>query len=146
MGNCPPWNPETVQKIMEMFWGKYQQESPDHRRETKKIRGTVVLMKKNILDLSDLGSSFLDRVHELMGRGVSLQLISSVHVDPGQFLFNCTNFKFFLFFTSVLQVQIYNSRNLSISTWEIIAVRPSQCSTTDHNQCRNILSTPKFFQ
>ncbi|KAL8100220.1 putative linoleate 9S-lipoxygenase 5 [Apium graveolens] len=83
MGNyCPPWNPETVQKIVEMFWGKYQPESTDNRRETKKIRGTVVLMKKNILDLSDLGSSFLDRVHELMGRGVSLQLISSVHVDP----------------------------------------------------------------
>lgn len=86
MGNCPPWNPETMQKIVEMFWGRYQQESPDNRRETKKIKGTVVLMKKNILDLSDLGSSFLDRVHELMGRGVSLQLVSSVHVDPGQFL------------------------------------------------------------
>lgn len=97
MGNCPPWNPETVQKIMEMFWGRNLQESLDSRRETKKIRGTVVLMKKNILDLSDLGSSFLDRVHELMGRGVSLQLISSVHVDPGQFLFNYTKFTFISF-------------------------------------------------
>lgn len=98
MGNCPPWNPETVQKIVELLWGRNQQEGLDNRRrETKKIRGTVVLMKKNILDLSDMGSSLLDRVHELMGRGVSLQLISSVHVDPGQFLYNHTNFNFLLF-------------------------------------------------
>lgn len=140
MGNCPPWNPETMQKIVEMFWGRYQQESPDNRRETKKIRGTVVLMKKNILDLSDLGSSFLDRVHELMGRGVSLQLVSSVHVDPGKFLsfflfynqvsgsayaprqFLCNYIKIFTFIFILLLFTKFESLILRNYPWEIIAV------------------------
>ncbi|XP_010277584.1 PREDICTED: probable linoleate 9S-lipoxygenase 5 [Nelumbo nucifera] len=48
----------------------------------KKIKGTVVLMKKNVLDFNDLHASVLDRVHELVGKGVALQLISSVNTDP----------------------------------------------------------------
>ncbi|KAM1490433.1 hypothetical protein ACFXTO_033560 [Malus domestica] len=48
----------------------------------KKIKGTVVLMKKNVLELNDLKASFLDRFHELRGKKVSLQLISSVNCDP----------------------------------------------------------------
>ncbi|XP_050223951.1 probable linoleate 9S-lipoxygenase 5 [Mercurialis annua] len=48
----------------------------------KKITGTVVLMKKNVLDFNDFHASFLDRVHELVGHGVSLQLISSVNTEP----------------------------------------------------------------
>ncbi|CAN1129293.1 Probable linoleate 9S-lipoxygenase 5 [Linum perenne] len=51
----------------------------------KKILGTVVLMKKNVLDLHDAKASFLDRIHELLGKGVSLQLISSLP-DPGHLL------------------------------------------------------------
>ncbi|KAM1095501.1 hypothetical protein EV1_010459 [Malus domestica] len=43
----------------------------------KKIKGRVVLIKKNFLDFNDLKASVLDRVHELFGEGVSLQLISS---------------------------------------------------------------------
>ncbi|XP_057960486.1 probable linoleate 9S-lipoxygenase 5 [Malania oleifera] len=39
-------------------------------------------MKKNVLDLNDLHASVLDRLHELLGRRVSLQLISAVHADP----------------------------------------------------------------
>ncbi|XVF66677.1 hypothetical protein PTKIN_Ptkin10aG0056400 [Pterospermum kingtungense] len=50
--------------------------------DTKKIKGTVVLMKKNTLDMNDLTASFLDRVYELLGRGVSLQLINAVNTDP----------------------------------------------------------------
>ncbi|KAE8717611.1 Linoleate 9S-lipoxygenase 5 [Hibiscus syriacus] len=46
------------------------------------IKGTVVLMKKNVLDMNDFTASLLDRVYELFGRGVSLQLISAVSVDP----------------------------------------------------------------
>ncbi|CAI0466095.1 unnamed protein product, partial [Linum tenue] len=49
---------------------------------TNKIMGTVVLMKKNVLDLHDVKASFLDRIHELLGKGVSIHLISSVHPDP----------------------------------------------------------------
>ncbi|OWM69829.1 hypothetical protein CDL15_Pgr025678 [Punica granatum] len=48
-----------------------------------KIRGKVRLMKKNVLDVNDFKASLLDRVHELFGRGVCLQLISEVHSDPG---------------------------------------------------------------
>ena len=49
----------------------------------KKIKGTVVLMKKNVLDLHDFNASFLDGIHELLGQKVSLQLISAVNVDQG---------------------------------------------------------------
>ncbi|OMO61205.1 Lipoxygenase [Corchorus capsularis] len=50
--------------------------------EKKKIKGTVVLMKKNVLDMNDLKASLFDRVHELFGKGVSLQLISAENTDP----------------------------------------------------------------
>ncbi|KAH7846856.1 hypothetical protein Vadar_018932 [Vaccinium darrowii] len=50
--------------------------------EEKKIKGTVVLMKKNVLDFNDFNASFLDRVHELLGKKVFLQLVSAVHGDP----------------------------------------------------------------
>lgn len=50
--------------------------------DEKKIKGTVVLMKKNVLDFNDFNATFLDRVHELLGKKVYLQLVSSVHGDP----------------------------------------------------------------
>ncbi|EEF49838.1 probable linoleate 9S-lipoxygenase 5 [Ricinus communis] len=50
--------------------------------DCKKIKGTVVLMKKNVLDFNDFNASFLDGIHELAGHGVSLQLISSVNSEP----------------------------------------------------------------
>ncbi|XP_021817418.1 probable linoleate 9S-lipoxygenase 5 isoform X2 [Prunus avium] len=55
----------------------------DTGHEGKKIKGRVVLMKKNVLDLNDFKASVLDRVHELLGKAVSLRLISSVKGDPG---------------------------------------------------------------
>ncbi|KAM1002139.1 hypothetical protein ACFX2C_002604 [Malus domestica] len=41
----------------------------DHhpKDDNKKIRGMVVLMKNNVLELNDLKTSFLDRLHELRG-------------------------------------------------------------------------------
>ncbi|XP_042517026.1 probable linoleate 9S-lipoxygenase 5 [Macadamia integrifolia] len=51
-------------------------------KKKKKIKGSVVLMKKNVLDFNDLHASVLDRVHEFLGKGVSIQLISAVHCDP----------------------------------------------------------------
>ncbi|XP_043691955.1 probable linoleate 9S-lipoxygenase 5 [Telopea speciosissima] len=47
-----------------------------------KIKGSVVLMKKNVLDLTSISDSLLDRVYELFGKGVSLQLISALNTDP----------------------------------------------------------------
>ncbi|XP_042499603.1 probable linoleate 9S-lipoxygenase 5 isoform X2 [Macadamia integrifolia] len=49
-----------------------------------KIRGSVVLMKKNLLDLNDYPASIIDWVNEFLGKGISLQLISSVNGDPGK--------------------------------------------------------------
>lgn len=57
----------------------------DRVNKTIKIKGTVVLMKKNVLDFNDFHASLLDRVHEFLGQGVSLQLISADNVDPGEF-------------------------------------------------------------
>ncbi|KAF3611962.1 hypothetical protein DY000_02049260 [Brassica cretica] len=51
-------------------------------KKTMKIQGEVVVMKKNLLDFKDAMASFLDRVHELLGRRVSLQLVSSLQPDP----------------------------------------------------------------
>ncbi|XP_054806382.1 probable linoleate 9S-lipoxygenase 5 [Prosopis cineraria] len=48
----------------------------------RKIRGRVVLMKKGVLDFHDPKASVLDRVHELLGKGVSIQLISAAKPDP----------------------------------------------------------------
>ena len=55
----------------------------DDNGNNKKIEGTVVLMKKNVLDFNDFHASLLDRFHELLGQRVSLQLISAVNADPG---------------------------------------------------------------
>ncbi|CAL9003387.1 unnamed protein product [Prunus brigantina] len=52
-------------------------------KNSRKIKGTVVLMKKNVLDFNDFNASVLDRVHELVGQRVSLQLISADHGDSG---------------------------------------------------------------
>ncbi|XP_008777614.1 linoleate 9S-lipoxygenase 6-like [Phoenix dactylifera] len=46
------------------------------------VEGTVVLMKKNVLDITDFGATLLDDVHELLGQGVSLQLVSATVGDP----------------------------------------------------------------
>ncbi|MCE0481753.1 hypothetical protein HAX54_039748 [Datura stramonium] len=48
----------------------------------KKVKGRVVLMKKNVLDFTDINASVVDEVLEFLGRKVSFQLISSVYVDP----------------------------------------------------------------
>ena len=37
-----------------------------------------MLMKKNVLDFNDFNTSALNQVHELLGEGVSLQLISAI--------------------------------------------------------------------
>ncbi|VAI21640.1 unnamed protein product [Triticum turgidum subsp. durum] len=45
------------------------------------LKGSVVLMRKNALDFNDFGATVMDGVTELLGRGVTCQLISSTHVD-----------------------------------------------------------------
>ncbi|NP_001234098.1 lipoxygenase [Solanum lycopersicum] len=50
----------------------------------EKVKGTVVLMKKNVLDFTDVTASIVDGALEFLGRRVSFQLISnSVHDANG---------------------------------------------------------------
>ncbi|KAK4739245.1 hypothetical protein R3W88_002942 [Solanum pinnatisectum] len=49
----------------------------------KKVKGKVLLMKKNVLDFTDIKAAVVDEVVELLGNKVSFQLISSsVFDDP----------------------------------------------------------------
>ncbi|KAK2997621.1 hypothetical protein RJ639_026247 [Escallonia herrerae] len=80
MGKCASWPSEMLHK---MACGKSQSKSIESNGSDRKIiKGTVVLMKKNVLDLTDQKASFLDHVHELVGKGVSVKLISATHGDP----------------------------------------------------------------
>lgn len=49
----------------------------------KRVEGKLVLMKKNVLGFNDFHASLLDGFHELLGHGVSLQLVSAVNCDAG---------------------------------------------------------------
>ncbi|XP_020080927.1 putative linoleate 9S-lipoxygenase 3 [Ananas comosus] len=49
---------------------------------TVPVKGTVVLMRKNVLDFNDFGASVIDNVSELLGQKVSLQLVSATVGDP----------------------------------------------------------------
>ncbi|OMO99201.1 Lipoxygenase [Corchorus olitorius] len=51
------------------------------QNKSQKIKGTVVLMKKNLLDFNALASSAVDNVFELLGQEVTLQLISADTAD-----------------------------------------------------------------
>ena len=63
---------------------------------TKKIKGTVVLMKKNVLDFNDVRNGIIDPLNELLGQRVSLQLISAVntHIGSSYFLLIYLQFVF----------------------------------------------------
>ncbi|OIW13046.1 hypothetical protein TanjilG_17606 [Lupinus angustifolius] len=47
------------------------------------VKGTMVLMKKNVLEFNDFGATILDDFNEFVGNRISLQLISAVKVDQG---------------------------------------------------------------
>nr|AGN75068.1 lipoxygenase 2 [Momordica charantia] len=49
--------------------------------EKKKIEGTVILMKSNVLDFNDFHESLLDYLYEFLGKRVSLQLVSAINGD-----------------------------------------------------------------
>ncbi|KAJ7980061.1 Lipoxygenase [Quillaja saponaria] len=67
---------------MEMFCVNNGEKLNHKVGESRKIKGTVVLMKKSLLDFRDMKASILDRIHEFLGKGVSVQLISASHPDP----------------------------------------------------------------
>ncbi|XP_073133793.1 linoleate 9S-lipoxygenase 5-like [Henckelia pumila] len=80
MGVFPPCHSsEMLEKLLGTVCGKIK-DAP--KIEETKIRANIVLMKKNVLDATDVGASILDRFYEVFGKGVSLQLISSDKFDP----------------------------------------------------------------
>ncbi|KAH6816455.1 PLAT/LH2 domain-containing lipoxygenase family protein [Perilla frutescens var. frutescens] len=66
------------EKFLGSVCGKIKDEP---KIEQQKIKGTVVLKKKNVMDVTDIGASFLDRFHELFGKGVSFRLIGAHCID-----------------------------------------------------------------
>ena len=82
MGLCP--SSRVPQKIMEALCVKKKEKENHLVEECKKIKGKVILMKKGLLDFHDMKASLLDRIHEILGKGVSIQLISAVNPDPGK--------------------------------------------------------------
>eukprot|EP00253_Pinus_taeda_P031141 PITA_31141 len=47
----------------------------------QKIKGFMVIQKKNVLDLNDFNAGITDNLSELFGRGVSFQLVSASQID-----------------------------------------------------------------
>ncbi|CAK7340715.1 unnamed protein product [Dovyalis caffra] len=60
----------------------------------KKIKGTVVLMKKKFLDFDDLKASVLERVHEFVGQGTDFNVMKTKlkNTTNSNFLSNNTIF------------------------------------------------------
>ncbi|KAI4317797.1 hypothetical protein L6164_025638 [Bauhinia variegata] len=80
MGSC--LSSEIPRRIMENCGLLNKQDGDKKVEMNKKIRGKVVLMKKGNLDFKSVTATVLDRIHELFGKGVSLQLVSAVNPDP----------------------------------------------------------------
>lgn len=81
MGFCS--SSTVARDVMDTVCLKKSNEKPNQKvSESKKIRGTVVLMKKNVLDFNDMKASLFDRIHEFLGKGVSMQLISATQPEP----------------------------------------------------------------
>lgn len=88
MGIFPPCSTEMLEKLLQVVCGRNHDTTDENNSNNipingRKVTGTVVLMKKNVLDLTDVGASLLDRFHEVFGKGVSLQLISADHAELG---------------------------------------------------------------
>lgn len=61
----------------------------------KTITGSVVMVKKNVLDFSALHSTVADSLFELVGNQVTLQLVSAENPDSGSFHSKFPNKSFF---------------------------------------------------
>lgn len=85
------------EKVVGCVCGKIKDGPEVEAKEKKKVKGTVVLKKKNVMDVTDVGASVVDRIYELLGNGVSLQLISSHLADSGQSLTTQTKIPHFFF-------------------------------------------------
>ncbi|XP_031113123.1 probable linoleate 9S-lipoxygenase 5 [Ipomoea triloba] len=84
MAILSPCSTQMLERVLEMICGKNRDEPKEESNNNGaiKIKGKVALMKKNVLDLKDVGAALVDRIHEVFGKGISLQLVSAVHADP----------------------------------------------------------------
>jgi linoleate 9S-lipoxygenase len=57
---------------------------PTGLNKNARLAGSVVLMRKNVLDLTDFSATVIDGIGEFLGKGVTCQLISSTLVDPSE--------------------------------------------------------------
>jgi linoleate 9S-lipoxygenase len=72
-----------------MFWHGVADRLTGKNKEAwneGKIRGTVVLVKKEVLDAGDFHASLLDGVHRILGwdEGVALRLVSATAAKPSK--------------------------------------------------------------
>lgn len=73
-----------------MFWHGVADRLTGKNKEAwneGKIRGTVKLVKKEVLDVGDFNASLLDGLHSILGRddgGVAFQLVSATAADPSK--------------------------------------------------------------
>lgn len=72
-----------------MFWHGVADRLTGKNKEAwseGKIRGTVRLVKKEVLDVGDFNASLLDGVHRILGwdDGVAFQLVSATAADPSK--------------------------------------------------------------
>lgn len=68
----------TLAKLLQLA-----QPEPGHQ----KIKGFVVIQKKNVLDFSDITAGIRDGLSELVGKRVRFQLVSISQIDSSRCLF-----------------------------------------------------------
>ncbi|XWS64537.1 hypothetical protein CRYUN_Cryun05aG0012600 [Craigia yunnanensis] len=61
--------------------GNVVNEVTGKNKSKKTIRGSVVLVKKNVLDFTSVYGTAADSVYEFLGQGVTLQLVSAENAD-----------------------------------------------------------------
>ncbi|KAL0921677.1 hypothetical protein M5K25_008774 [Dendrobium thyrsiflorum] len=72
----------SLHKFVDAIAGKHESSTKKKKANTSmEIQGTVVLMKKNVLDFNDFNASLLDNLSEFVGDRVSFQLVSATSGD-----------------------------------------------------------------
>ncbi|XP_028550438.1 probable linoleate 9S-lipoxygenase 5 isoform X2 [Dendrobium catenatum] len=72
----------SLHKLVDAIAGKHENSKKKKKANTSmEILGTVVLMKKNVLDFNDFNASLLDNLSEFVGERVSFQLVSATSGD-----------------------------------------------------------------
>ncbi|CAL9073063.1 unnamed protein product, partial [Musa textilis] len=69
-------------KMLHGFFDAITGKHHEAAKSSATVKGSVLLTKKNVLDFNDFNASLLDGLHEFLGKGVSLQLVSATVADP----------------------------------------------------------------